>query len=168
MIDMLAMGQQILASQPFSVFLGTQLTAFNDEQVELHLLLRDELKQQNGFAHGGVLSYLADNALTFAGGAKLGPAVLTAEYKINYMRPAVGSKLIARASDPGAERLLRRYAVQHRLATLPLYEGTRQLVKLYTNDRLLARPLRAGVLRLGALPPVRRMMGRLLSEARPA
>lgn len=98
MIDMLAMGQQILASQPFSVFLGTQLTAFNDEQVELHLLLRDELKQQNGFAHGGVLSYLADNALTFAGGAKLGPAVLTAEYKINYMRPAVGSKLIARAS----------------------------------------------------------------------
>lgn len=78
------------------------------------------------------------------------------------------AKLIARASDPGAERLLRRYAVQHRLATLPLYEGTRQLVKLYTNDRLLARPLRAGVLRLGALPPVRRMMGRLLSEARPA
>lgn len=98
MIDMLAMGQQVLASQAFSVFLGTQLTAFNDEQVELHLPLREELKQQNGFAHGGVLSYLADNALTFAGGAKLGPAVLTAEYKINYLRPAVGHKLIARAS----------------------------------------------------------------------
>lgn len=95
---MLAMGQQALASQPFSVFLGTQLIAFNDEQVELHLPLRDELKQQNGFAHGGVLSYLADNALTFAGGAKLGPAVLTAEYKINYLRPAVGRQLIARAS----------------------------------------------------------------------
>ena len=95
---MLAMGQQVLASQPFSVFLGTQLIAFNNEQVELHLPLRDELKQQNGSAHGGVLSYLADNALTFAGGAKLGPAVLTAEYKINYLRPAVGHKLIARAS----------------------------------------------------------------------
>ena len=95
---MLAMGQQVLASQPFSVFLGTQLIAFNDEQVELHLPLRDELTQQNGFAHGGVLSYLADNALTFAGGAKLGPAVLTAEYRINYLRPAVGRQLIARAS----------------------------------------------------------------------
>lgn len=98
MIDMLAMGQQVLASQPFSVLLGTQLTVFIDEAVELHLPLREELKQQNGFAHGGVLSYLADNALTFAGGAKLGPAVLTAEYKINYLRPAVGHKLIARAS----------------------------------------------------------------------
>ena len=97
MIDMLAMGQQILASQPFSVFLGAQLTAFNDEQVELHLPLRDELKQQNGFAHGGVLSYLADNALTFAGGARLGPAVLTAEYKINMLNPAHGEKLVARA-----------------------------------------------------------------------
>jgi uncharacterized protein (TIGR00369 family) len=97
-INVHAMGQQILASQPFSVYLGTQLTVFSEEEVELHLPLRDALKQQNGFAHGGVLSYLADNALTFAGGAKLGPSVLTAEYKINYLRPAVGSKLIARAS----------------------------------------------------------------------
>lgn len=77
-------------------------------------------------------------------------------------------KLVAQASDPGATHLLKRYARQHRLATLPLYEATRQLVKLYTDDRLLARPVRAGVLRLGALPPVRRIMGRLLSEARAA
>jgi len=98
MIDMLAAGQQVLASQSFSKLLGTQLTAFNEELVELQLPLNDSLLQQNGFAHGGVLSYLADNALTFAGGTKLGVAVLTAEYKINYLRPAVGSKLIARAT----------------------------------------------------------------------
>lgn len=78
------------------------------------------------------------------------------------------ARLIATARDPGDPLLLRRYAVQHRLATLPLYEATRQLVKLYTDDRLIARPLRAGILRLGALPPVRRIMGRLLSEARAA
>lgn len=98
MIDMLAMGQQVLASQAFSRLLGTQLSSFNDEVVVLRLPLRDDLTQQNGFAHGGVLSYLADNALTFAGGTKLGPAVLTAEYKINYLRPAVGIALIARAT----------------------------------------------------------------------
>lgn len=97
MIDMLAMGQQVLASQAFSRLLGTELTAFDGERVELRLPLRDELKQQNGFAHGGVLSYLADNALTFAGGTQLGVAVLTAEYKINYLRPAVGRALVARA-----------------------------------------------------------------------
>lgn len=59
--------------------------------------LTENLKQQHGFAHGGVISYLADNALTFAGGAALGPAVVTSEYKINYVRPAVGDFLSARA-----------------------------------------------------------------------
>ena len=78
------------------------------------------------------------------------------------------AKLLARADDPGATRLLKRYGLQHRLATMPLYEGTRQLVKLYTDDRPHARPLRAGILRLGALRPVSKLMGRLLSEARPA
>jgi uncharacterized protein (TIGR00369 family) len=53
--------------------------------------------QQNGFAHGGVISYLADNALTFAGASVLGANVLTSEYKINYLRPAKGERLIARA-----------------------------------------------------------------------
>jgi uncharacterized protein (TIGR00369 family) len=99
MFDMLEMGRQVLASQAFSRWLGTELTAFSDEGVvELRLPFRPELQQQNGFAHGGVLSYLADNALTFAGGTRLGPAVLTAEYKINYLRPAVGVALIARAT----------------------------------------------------------------------
>lgn len=47
--------------------------------------------------HGGVLSYAMDNALTFAGGSVLGPAVLTAEFKVNYLRPARGVTLVARA-----------------------------------------------------------------------
>lgn len=98
MIDMLAIGKEVLATQAFSRLLGTELVAFDTERVELRLPLKEELTQQNGFAHGGVLSYLADNALTFAGGTRLGVAVLTAEYKINYLRPAVGHTLIARAS----------------------------------------------------------------------
>lgn len=54
--------------------------------------------QHHGFVHGGVLSFAADAALTFAGGAALGPSVVTAEYKINYVRPAMGELLVARAS----------------------------------------------------------------------
>lgn len=99
MIDMLAMGREVLAMQGFSRLLGTELTAYSVENgVTLRLPLRDELRQQNSFAHGGVISYLADNALTFAGGTSLGPAVLTAEYKINYLRPGVGIALVARAT----------------------------------------------------------------------
>ena len=37
-----------------------------------------------------VLSYLADNSLTFAGGSVLGDSVVTMEHKINYLRPAKG------------------------------------------------------------------------------
>jgi uncharacterized protein (TIGR00369 family) len=44
-----------------------------------------------------VISYLADNALTFAGALALGPRVITGEYKINYLRPAVNGILMARA-----------------------------------------------------------------------
>lgn len=95
--SILQFGQKILASQPFSVALGTELTRFESGLAELSLVLREDHKQQHGFAHGGVVSYLADNALTFAGGSALGDS-LTLEFKINYMRPAKGEKLIARAT----------------------------------------------------------------------
>lgn len=91
------LGQDILQNQPFSQLLGTQLERFEPGQAVLSLVIRDELKQQHGFLHGGVVSYLADNALTFAGGSVLGDS-LTVEYKINYLRPAIGERLIARAS----------------------------------------------------------------------
>jgi uncharacterized protein (TIGR00369 family) len=58
---------------------------------ELRLPIRDEPKQQHGFLHGGVVSYAADNALTYAGGSVLGPAIVTSEFKINYLRPAAGA-----------------------------------------------------------------------------
>jgi uncharacterized protein (TIGR00369 family) len=93
----LQMGREILAKQPFSGLLGAELTALSPGQVELQLPLRDELKQQHGFAHGGVVSYLADNALTYAGGTAMQVPVVTSEFKINYVRPALGERLVARA-----------------------------------------------------------------------
>jgi uncharacterized protein (TIGR00369 family) len=94
----LEVARSILAQQPFSVFLGAEVTRFDAEgKAELRLAIKPEYLQQYGFVHGGVLSYLADNALTFAAGAAFGPAVITSEYKINYLRPATGDTLIARA-----------------------------------------------------------------------
>lgn len=92
-----AMAREVLASQPFSQLLGTRLNSVSPGQVELELDLTPQLLQQNGFAHGGVLSYLADNALTFAGGTAMQVPVVTSEYKVNYVRPGVGERLIARA-----------------------------------------------------------------------
>jgi len=94
---LLEFGRKILNSQPFSVLVGTELELFEPGKAVLTLTVREELKQQHGFVHGGVVSYLADNALTYAGGSVLGDSV-TSEYKINYLRPAIGEKLVARAS----------------------------------------------------------------------
>lgn len=93
----LAMGREVLAKQPFSVLMGAQLNALAPGQCELQITVGEHLKQQNGFLHGGVVSYLADNALTYAGGTALRVPVVTNEYKINYVRPAVGDRLVARA-----------------------------------------------------------------------
>ncbi len=97
MSESLQLGQSVLAAQPFSALLGTELTRFESGHAELRIPIVDRLLQQHGFVHGGVLSYAADNALTFAGGSVLGPQVVTAEFKINYLRPALGESLIARA-----------------------------------------------------------------------
>lgn len=90
--------RQILENQPFSGLVGAELAIFSEKEVVIEVPIRPELLQQNGFVHGGVIGYAADNALTFAGGSALGPSVLTSEYKINYLKPARGTLLRARAA----------------------------------------------------------------------
>jgi uncharacterized protein (TIGR00369 family) len=94
--SLLAHGRAVLASQPFGRHVGAELTAFEPGRAELTLEVADHHRQQHGFVHGGVLAYLADNGLTYAGGSVLGDC-LTAEFKINYVRPALGPKLVVRA-----------------------------------------------------------------------
>jgi uncharacterized protein (TIGR00369 family) len=98
------LAEKVLAAQPFSVLLGARLIAFGDGAATLELTIRDDLRQQNGFLHGGVLSYAADNAITFAGGAALGPDVLTGGFTISYLRPAQGMLLRAEAKVAHASR----------------------------------------------------------------
>lgn len=102
MDELQAFAQQIFSSQPFSRFIGAELVAAEAEYVEMALPIQDHHKQQHGFVHGGVISYLADNAITFAGGLALGGNALTVEFKINYLRPAVGTRLVAIARPRSA------------------------------------------------------------------
>lgn len=100
----LALARKVLDAQPFSRLVGARLTEFGEGRAVLELDVRDDLRQQNGFAHGGVISYAADNAITFAAGTALGPAVLTAGFSIQYVRPAKGGVLRARAEVVHAGR----------------------------------------------------------------
>src|SRR5689334_7616106 len=99
MNNMFDVGKRALEAQPFSVLVGAELAVYETGRAELHVPITDQLKQHHGFVHGGVVSYAADNTLTFAGGSVLGTGgVVTSEFKINYVRPATGDLLIARAT----------------------------------------------------------------------
>ena len=93
----IAQAQEILRSQAFSRLLGTELLEFGDGRAVLALNIQPGHTQQNGFAHGGILAYLVDNAITFAAGTALGPKLLTAGMDVEYLRPATGPRLIATA-----------------------------------------------------------------------
>jgi len=110
MEELMAIGQKVLASQPFSVLIGAQLVKLEAGAAEIHIPVQQALKQQHGFLHGGVISYAADNAITFAGGSLLGPSVVTAEFKINFLKPCMGKLLVARATviDQGKRRTVCR------------------------------------------------------------
>ncbi|MFE3547504.1 PaaI family thioesterase [Streptomyces kronopolitis] len=100
----LAAAQQGLDAQPFSRLVRARLTEFGGGGATLEIDIREELLQQHGFVHGGVLSYAADNALTFAAATALGPAVVTGGFTIQYVRPALGRTLRARAEVVHAGR----------------------------------------------------------------
>ncbi|UPK74351.1 PaaI family thioesterase [Nocardioidaceae bacterium SCSIO 66511] len=96
--------QGVLDAQPFSRLLGARMVKFGDGRAELALDIRDDLRQQFGFVHGGVMAYLVDNTVTFAAGTVLGPAVLTGGFTINYLAPAKGRELRAHATVVHATR----------------------------------------------------------------
>ncbi|MFS8980907.1 PaaI family thioesterase [Cupriavidus necator] len=95
--DILEIAQRRLMTQPFSALLSAAIVEVGASRCALRVPIRDVLKQQHGFVHGGVISYAADNALTIAGFLAMDRAVVTSEFKVNYVRPAIGEAIIARA-----------------------------------------------------------------------
>jgi len=94
----------VLAAQPFAQHVGTEITEFEGGAATLAIDVGPEHAQQFGFVHGGVMAYLADNALTFAAGSALGPNVLTGGFTVTYLRPARGGRLRAHATVTDATR----------------------------------------------------------------
>ncbi len=74
MDDMLETGRDILAKQPFSRVMQAELVAWSTAETVLRVPLGDDTQQHIGMTHGGVICYAADNTLTYAGAAALGPA----------------------------------------------------------------------------------------------
>jgi len=78
--------------------IGASITVVEPGEVTIELPFRSDLAQQHGFIHGGVVTMIVDTACGYAALTRMSAsaAVLTAEYKINFLSPAEGEKLIAR------------------------------------------------------------------------
>ena len=90
--------------QKAMVLIGAALGAIEPGCVEVALPFRDDLTQQKGYIHGGIVGMIADSACGYAA-FSLMPAdssLVTVEYKINILNPAQGA-LVAqgRVVKPG-------------------------------------------------------------------
>lgn len=92
--------EQVLRAQPFMMALGAILSRVAPGEVELSLPIRPDHLQHSGAVHGGVIGAMADNAAGAAAATVLPPGqgIVTAEYRISFLAPAVGQTLIARGS----------------------------------------------------------------------
>ena len=84
--------------QRFMATIGARLTRVDPGEVDVELSMRDDLVQQHGFLHAGVLASAADSACGYAALSLMPPgaAVLSVEFKINMLAPAAGERFVAR------------------------------------------------------------------------
>ena len=83
-----------IAVSPFSLWCGVRLETFERGRVTVSLDVRTDLLQHHGFVHGAIVGFLADSVCSWAAASAVGD-VVTSEYKINFLAPAVGERLEA-------------------------------------------------------------------------
>ncbi len=95
--DFEAVVRHIFDNQPALHTIGARLERVSPGEVTITYAYRPDLTQQHGFTHAGIVAMLADNACGCAAGTLLPPDcdVLTVEFKLNLMAPAVGETLTA-------------------------------------------------------------------------
>jgi len=86
------------ARQAAMASIGAVLTKVASGEVTIELPFRPDLAQQHGFFHAGIVTMIVDTACGYAAYTLMPPgaAVLTVEYKVNFISPAAGERLIGR------------------------------------------------------------------------
>jgi len=96
--DFITRVQNSFDRQAFMGFLGAELAEIAPGYAEIRLPYQSGLTQQHGFFHGGVIGTLADVTGGYAAFSLMAAqdSILTVEYKVNMLAPAVGEALLAR------------------------------------------------------------------------
>lgn len=85
------------ARQTLMATIGATLTQVSPGDVQIEMPFRSDLSQQHGYTHAGIVTAIVDSACGYAA-LSLTPAgteVLTVEYKVNFLAPARGARLVA-------------------------------------------------------------------------
>lgn len=85
------------ASAGFNKWFGIQGIAAGDGKVEITVPIRPDLCQHHGYVHGGVIGALADMACAWAGSVASGADVVTSNFSVHFLSPALGDTLRAKA-----------------------------------------------------------------------
>ena len=80
-------------------FIGARLDQIRPGHVSIRLPYAQNLTQQNGFLHAGIITTIADSAGGYAALSLMPPGadVLSVEFKVNLMSPAIGDYFVAEA-----------------------------------------------------------------------
>jgi uncharacterized protein (TIGR00369 family) len=87
------------ARQRMLATMGARLLCVEDCEVSIEMPWSESIQQQHGFAHAGAIATIADSACGYACLTRMpaDSAVLSVEFKINLLAPAVGERFVARA-----------------------------------------------------------------------
>jgi len=85
--------------QGFPAYCGFEVEKVAYGRFETRLKLRPEHRQQDGFAHAGLMATMADHTAGYAAFTTVSESsrILSIEFKINFFKPALGAILICRA-----------------------------------------------------------------------
>jgi uncharacterized protein (TIGR00369 family) len=96
------------ARQAFMSTLGAKLATVSSGQVRLELPFSAALTQQHGYLHAGVVASIADSACGYAALSIMpdDSSVLSVEFKVNMLAPALGDRFVATGKVVRAGRTL--------------------------------------------------------------
>ena len=82
----------------FNRYIGLEFVTREPGLIEAELPFREELQQQNGYLHGGVISAVCDMVSGFASYTLIeqDQQVFTVECKVSYYNPGISDKFYAR------------------------------------------------------------------------
>lgn len=78
--------------------IGARLRQVAPGEVEIEAPVREDLSQQHGYLHAGVVTALLDSACGYSALTLSPPGteVLSVEFKVNFLAPASGTTVVAR------------------------------------------------------------------------